>query len=128
MTPWNHEERSESAGHRAAKRKQNYRLRLYITGVTPNSTRALRNIKALCEEHLVGRYDLEVIDIYQQPVRARTDQILAVPTLVKCSPLPVRRFVGDMSRTDTLLSGLDLGPENAPNHENDSSPGNRRRF
>jgi circadian clock protein KaiB len=94
-----------------------YVLRLYVTGATANSTRALMNIKTICEEHLHGRYELEVIDVYQQPVLARTEQILAAPTLIKHLPLPLRRFIGDMSRTEKILLGLDLQP--APAHRNE---------
>jgi len=89
-------------------REEKYLLRLYITGVTPKSTRAITNIKQICEEHLHGRYTLEVIDIYQQPVLAKGEQIIAAPTLIKYLPLPLRRFIGDMSGTDRILLGLDL--------------------
>ncbi len=85
-----------------------YRLRLYIAGANPRSTLALANIKALCEERLRGRYDLEVIDIYQQPELLARDHILAAPTLVRLAPLPVRLFSGDLSDTASLLVGLDL--------------------
>lgn len=89
-------------------RKQKYVLRLYVTGVTPRSTRAIENIKKICEEHLKDRYDLHVIDIYQQPVLAKGEQIIAAPTLVKKLPLPLRRFIGDMSNKEKILMGLDL--------------------
>jgi circadian clock protein KaiB len=85
-----------------------YVLRLYVTGSTPRSSRAIQNIRALCEQHLRGRYDLEVIDIYQQPVLARGEQIIAAPTLIKKLPAPLRKFVGDLSNTDRVLMGLDL--------------------
>ena len=85
-----------------------YVLRLYVTGVTPNSVRALANIKRICEEHLQGRYQLEVIDLYQQPELAATRQIIAAPTLIKELPLPLRRVIGDMSNSDRVLVGLDL--------------------
>jgi circadian clock protein KaiB len=85
-----------------------YRLRLYIAGANPRSTLATSNIKALCEERLHGRYDLEVIDIYQQPELLERDQIVAAPTLVRLAPLPVRHFSGDLSDTRRLLVGLDL--------------------
>jgi circadian clock protein KaiB len=85
-----------------------YVLRLYVVGMTPKSTRAITNIKAICEEHLRGRYDLEVIDVYQQPTLARGEQILAVPALVKKLPLPLRTLVGDLSNTERVLLGLDL--------------------
>ena len=85
-----------------------YVLRLYITGSTPHSTRAIVNIRKICEEHLRGRYELEVIDISQNPALAAGDQIFAVPTLIKKLPLPLRRFIGDMSQTERILLGVDL--------------------
>jgi len=85
-----------------------YVLRLYVVGMTPTSTRAITNIKAICEEHLRGRYDLEVIDVYQQPQLAHGEQILAVPALVKKLPLPLRTLVGDLSNVKRVLLGLDL--------------------
>jgi circadian clock protein KaiB len=86
----------------------NYVLRLYVTGVTPKSVRAIENIRNICAEHLEGRYQLEIIDLYQQPIFAREGQIVAAPTLVKELPPPLRRFIGDMSQTDRILLGLDL--------------------
>ena len=88
-----------------------YVLRLYVAGTTPNSVRAIENIKRICEEFLKGHYDLEVIDIYQQPVLAKGDQIIAVPTLIKKLPQPLRKFIGDMSATERILVGLDLRPK-----------------
>ncbi|MDI6719595.1 MAG: circadian clock KaiB family protein [Methanomicrobiales archaeon] len=85
-----------------------YILRLYVTGMTPRSRAAIENIKRICEEHLEGCYDLEVIDIYQQPERAREAQVLAAPTLIRQLPLPLRRLIGDMSDTERVLLGLDL--------------------
>ncbi len=87
---------------------QQYVLRLYIAGATPRSTQAIASIKALCEEHLKDRYELEVIDIYQQPALAKGEQIIAVPTLIKRLPEPLRKLVGDMSNEDRVLFGLDL--------------------
>lgn len=87
-----------------------YSLRLYVTGSTPNSTLAITNIKRICEAHLKGRYTLEVIDIYQQPVLAKGEQIIAAPTLIKKLPLPLRKFIGDMTDIDRILVGLDLRP------------------
>src|SRR4051794_2930786 len=87
-----------------------YVLRLFVTGMTPHSTRAVANLKAICEQHLLGRYDLDVIDLYQQPALARAEQILAAPTLIKKLPRPARRLIGDLSRTDRVLAGLDLSP------------------
>lgn len=93
----------------AAKRQtQRYVLRLYTAGLAPLSTQAIRNVRKICEEHLRGRYDLEVIDLYQRPTLAEGEQILAAPTLIKKLPLPLRRFIGDMSDTGRILVGLDL--------------------
>ena len=88
-----------------------YVLRLYVTGQTPRSLRAIQNIKRICEEHLSGRYDLEVIDIYQRPSLAKGEKIIAAPTLVKSLPAPIRRFVGDLSDSEKILFGLDLIPK-----------------
>ena len=79
--------------------------------MTPRSTRAIANIKEICEEHLKGRYDLQVIDLYQQPVLAEGDQIIAVPTLIRKLPLPLRRIIGDLSDRERVLVGLDLKPK-----------------
>lgn len=87
---------------------ERYVLRLYVTGMTPRSTAALASIKSICEEHLQGRYDLEVIDVYQHPPLARDEQIIALPTLVKKLPAPLRRFVGDLSDQERILVGMDL--------------------
>lgn len=91
--------------------KRRYALRLYVAGMTPRSARAIANIKEICEEHLKGLYGLEVIDIYQQPVLAAGDQIIAVPTLLKKLPLPLRRLIGDLSDRERVLIGLDLQPK-----------------
>jgi circadian clock protein KaiB len=88
--------------------KNNYVLRLFVTGTTPQSLRAIVNIKKICEEHLQGRYQLDVIDLYQQPQLAQGEQIIAAPTLIKKLPLPLRRVIGDMSKTERVLVGLDL--------------------
>jgi len=85
-----------------------YHLRLYVTGATPQSRRATSEIKAICKEHLEGRYDLKVIDVYQQPDLAAEDQIVGVPTLIKDLPLPTRRLVGDLSVTERVLAGLNI--------------------
>jgi circadian clock protein KaiB len=91
-------------------RKQNekYLLVLYVTGSTPQSARAIDNIKTICEEHLLGKYNLEVVDLYQNPGLAKSDQIIAAPTLIKKLPLPLRRIIGDLSVTEKVLIGLDL--------------------
>jgi len=92
----------------AEKPTERYVLRLYVAGMTPRSTKAIQNIRQICEEHLEGRYDLQAIDIYQDPVLAEGEQIIAAPTLVKKLPLPLRRFIGDMSNTERILVGMDL--------------------
>jgi circadian clock protein KaiB len=89
---------------------ERYVLRLYVTGMTPRSMRAVENVRAICEQHLPGRYELEVIDIYQQPTLAKGEQIIATPTLIKKLPLPLRQVIGDMSSTERVLLGLDLRP------------------
>ncbi len=85
-----------------------YILRLYVAGQTPKSTLAIANIKKICEENLHGDYDLEVIDLYQQPQLAQGEQIIAVPTLIRELPLPLRRIIGDLSNTERVLIGLDI--------------------
>ena len=88
--------------------RENYLLRLYVSGVTPRSTETLARIKAVCEEHLAGRYELEVIDIRQQPDLARESQIVVTPTLIKVLPPPLRRLVGDLLETEEVLRGLNI--------------------
>jgi circadian clock protein KaiB len=92
----------------AAMASPHYVLRLYVTGATPRSARAIANIRKICEQHLEGRYDLEVVDITEHPTLAEGEQIIAAPTLIKKLPLPLRRFIGDMSQTERILFGLDL--------------------
>lgn len=89
-------------------RRAEYILRLYVTGLTPRSLKAISNLKRVCEEHLHDGYDLEVIDIYKNPDAAREEQIIAAPTLIKSLPAPLRRFVGDLSNTQKLLTGLGI--------------------
>jgi circadian clock protein KaiB len=89
---------------------ERYVLRLYVTGMTPRSMRAIENVRAICNEHLEGRYELDVIDIYQQPVLAKGEQIVAAPTLIKQLPAPLRRIIGDLSNRERVLIGLDLRP------------------
>ena len=96
----------EQGGHSPS--AERYILRLYVTGLTSRSSRALINLRAICDEYLDGQYDLEVIDIYQQPVLAKGEQIIAAPTLIKKLPLPMRRIIGDMSNREHVLLGLDL--------------------
>ena len=91
-------------------KEKTYLLRLYVAGATPKSTQAILNIKQICEEHLKGRYELEVIDVYQQPFLAKGEQIIAAPTLIKKLPPPLRRFIGSMADVERILVGLDLKP------------------
>jgi circadian clock protein KaiB len=87
-----------------------YRLRLFVTGTTPRSARAIQNLRTICEEHLQGRYDLEVIDIYQHPEHVKAEQIVVTPTLVKQFPPPLRKLIGDLSDTVRVLAALDIAP------------------
>jgi circadian clock protein KaiB len=87
---------------------QQYVLRLYVTGMTPRSTRAISAVRAICEEFLAGRFNLEIIDVYQQPALIRDEQIFATPTLVKKGPEPERRMIGDMSNRARVMAGLGL--------------------
>lgn len=93
-----------------------YVLRLYVTGTTGKSVRAIQNVRRICESHLKDRYDLEVVDIYKNLPLARVDQIVAAPTLVRRLPLPLRRLIGDMSDEERVLAGLDIKPRSAPGH------------
>jgi len=94
---------------RAAARHDNarYILQLYVTGTTRNSERAIVNMRKICEDHLQGRYNLEIVAITRHPMLAEGEQIIAAPTLIKKLPLPLRRFIGDMSQTERILLGLD---------------------
>jgi circadian clock protein KaiB len=91
--------------------QQHYCLRLYIAGATPRSIQALDRLKSLCETHLQGRYELEVIDIYKAPSELALENVVVIPTLVKKLPLPLRRIVGDLSDTEKVLKGLDIIPK-----------------
>ncbi len=91
---------------------EKYLLRLYVTGMTPRSTEAFAEIKSICEEYLKGRYDLEVIDIYEHPSLAKDEQIIAAPTLVKQLPAPLRRLIGNLAVKERVLLGLDLRRSN----------------
>ena len=100
-------------GHNSAAKNSSvinseYTLRLFITGTSPNSVRAIKNIRDICEEHLKGRYTLEIIDVYQQAILAKEEQIIALPLLIKKTPGPERRLIGDMSDTAKVLKGLGL--------------------
>ena len=99
-----------------AKTKAQYLLRLYVTGTTGKSVRAIQNVRHICEEHLNGLYDLEVVDIYKNLPLARGDQIIAAPTLIKRLPSPLRRLIGDMSDEQRVLVGLDIRPRRGGEH------------
>ena len=98
----------EFAKAAALRDRAKYMLRLYVTGMTPKSTQAIANVKKLCEDYMEGRYELEVIDIYQQPEMAKREQIIATPTLIKKLPLPLRKLIGDMSDTERFLVSINL--------------------
>ena len=87
-----------------------WQLRLYVAGQTPKSITAFANLKSLCENHMAGKYDIEVVDLLKNPALARGDQILAIPTLVRKLPEPIRKIIGDLSNTERVLVGLDLRP------------------
>jgi circadian clock protein KaiB len=89
---------------------ETWNLRLYIAGQTPKSVTALANLKRICDEHLAGRYSIEVVDLLKNPQLARGDQILAIPTLIRKLPEPLKRIIGDLSNTERALVGLDLKP------------------
>lgn len=93
---------------RKAPDNQRFVLRLYVTGSTVRSSQAVANVRSLCEEYLAGRYDLEVVDIYQQPSEAAKDQVIAAPMLIKELPMPVKRLIGDLSDRDKVIVGLNL--------------------
>lgn len=99
-----------SGAEAAAADRSFWRLRLYVAGQTPNSLQAFANLKTLCEEHLRGRYQIEVIDLLENPKLAAGDQIVAIPTLVRKLPPPMRKIIGDLSSTERVLVGLDLQP------------------
>ena len=90
--------------------EESWALRLYVAGQSPKSLLAFENLKRFCEEHLAGRYSIEVVDLLEQPQLARGDQILAIPTLVRKLPEPIRKIIGDLSNTDKVLVGLQLRP------------------
>jgi circadian clock protein KaiB len=94
----------------ARRESAEYVLRLYVAGSTPQSGRAIKNLKTICDAHLLGRYVLTVVDLYQEPARAMQDQIVVAPTLIRLSPAPVRRLVGDLSKAERVLAALDLPP------------------
>lgn len=94
----------------ASKSKEKYLLRLFVSGMTPKSIHAIDNLKKICEEQLHGRYDLEIVDISQQPEIVKKDEIIATPTLIKELPKPIRRIIGDLSNKERILIGLNLKP------------------
>ena len=89
---------------------ESYALKLYVAGQTPKAVRAFSNLRKICEEHLQGRYSIEVIDLIENPALGRGDQILALPTLVRRLPTPIKKIIGDLSNTERVLVGLDLRP------------------
>jgi circadian clock protein KaiB len=102
------------AASRGAK-NQHYVLKLYVAGLTPRSQEAIRTISSICDEQLAGRCDLEVVDIYQNPVLTKGEQIIAAPTLIKKLPLPLRKIIGNMADKEKILVGLDLRPKGQNN-------------
>jgi circadian clock protein KaiB len=102
------EDRKNKSDREKAEGKVEYVLRLYITGATPNSIRAVNNVTLICEQHLKGRYSLEIIDVYQQAKIAEQEQLIALPLLIKKLPAPERRMIGDLSNTEKVLKGLGL--------------------
>jgi circadian clock protein KaiB len=106
------ERQEEAAGHaEEAGEPGNWQLRLYVAGQTPNCVRAFRNLKRLCEQNLAGRYLIEVVDLIENPRLAAGDEIIAVPTLVRKLPTPVRKIIGDLSNSERVLVGLQLRPQ-----------------
>jgi circadian clock protein KaiB len=102
--------RGAKRGEQTPIQEKKWELRLYVAGQTPNSVRAFANLKRICQEHLKGEYKIEIIDLLENPTLAKGDQILAVPTLVRKLPPPVRKIIGDLSKTERVLVGLDLLP------------------
>jgi circadian clock protein KaiB len=105
--------RAKAIGRRSdaeSRPSESWELRLYVAGATPRATTALENLKKICEEYLAGKYSIEVIDLLRNPKLARGDQILALPTLVRRLPEPVRKIIGDLSNTERVLVGMDLRP------------------
>lgn len=92
------------------KTEEVWRLRLYVAGQTPNSVRAFANLRRICESHLEGKYSIEIIDLVKNPERGRTDQIVAIPTLVRKLPPPLVKIIGDLSQTERVLVGLSITP------------------
>src|ERR1700742_2494188 len=103
----------DDAGEEGAKPGVHYNLRLYVAGQTAKSASAIANLNAMCEQHLAGRYSIEVVDLRENPQLAAGDQILAVPTLVRRLPPPLKRIIGDLSNSEKVLVGLDIRERNA---------------
>jgi circadian clock protein KaiB len=116
--------KTKSNGKSAVNRELTMKLRLYVAGQTPKSLAALSNLKQICAEHLDGKYELEVIDLIKNPQLAQGDQILAIPTLVRNLPVPIRKIIGDLSNVNRVLVGLDLrGTEEPPNKNSPADKG-----
>jgi circadian clock protein KaiB len=98
------------SGNTAIEGDEVWHLRLYVAGQSPKSLRAFANLKDLCDEHLAGRYEIEVIDLVEEPALARADDVLAIPTLVRRLPAPLRKIIGDLSNTERVLVGLRIEP------------------
>lgn len=109
LSPSKKSRRASSNGH-SPQNEERWNLRLYVAGQTPRSLSAFKNLKEICEEYLKGMYHIEVIDLMENPTLARGDQILAVPTLVRKLPQPIRKIIGDLSNTERVLVGLDIQP------------------
>jgi circadian clock protein KaiB len=105
------EKKQQVAGFEDDDDNEGYVLRLLVTGATPNSSRAIANLKEICETYLKGKYELEIVDVYQQPAIAESEQIIALPLLIKKSPSPQKRLIGDMSDLEKVLRGLSLPPK-----------------
>jgi len=101
---------AERKAHPTTEKEEYFQLRLYVAGQTPKSLAAFANLKRICEEHLKHRYTIEVIDLLKNPTLSKGDQILAIPTLVRKLPVPVRKIIGDLSNTERVLVGLDIVP------------------
>jgi circadian clock protein KaiB len=115
-----------TAAGSVAAAEQAWDLRLYVTGRSPKCLRAVENLQRVCEEHLAGRYRIEVVDLLEDPRLAAEDQILAVPTVVRRLPPPIRKIVGDLSDTEKLLVGLQLQPSPRPRHDRPADGSNGR--
>ena len=102
--------RSSGKNSSVQSQRKLWQLRLYVAGQTPKCLTAFANLKKLCEQHLAGEYEIEIVDLLQQPQLAQGDQILAIPTLVRKLPEPMRKIIGDLSNTERVLVGLDLRP------------------